>query len=143
MRCLAAGKHVLLEKPSTNNAAEAEELFRFAEEKGRVLLEARHYQFQPGWKVFIGEIDRENVEKVYVNMCGPALALKDDDIRFRYELGGGAMMDLGTYHVSALRAIFGDEPEDCEFVATLMVGDEGMLTKHRSRVQGHNAGTAT
>jgi len=44
MKALAAGKHVLLEKPSANTAAEARQMFELAESKGLVLLEAVHYR---------------------------------------------------------------------------------------------------
>ena len=44
MKALAAGKHVLLEKPSTNTADETRRMFAFADEKGLVLLEAFHYR---------------------------------------------------------------------------------------------------
>jgi predicted dehydrogenase len=45
MKALAAGKHVLLEKPSSNTAEETREMFAFAEEKGLILLEAFHYRY--------------------------------------------------------------------------------------------------
>ncbi len=38
-KALQSGKHVLLEKPFTANADEAEKLVKIAEEKGLVLLE--------------------------------------------------------------------------------------------------------
>jgi predicted dehydrogenase len=44
MRSIAANKHVLLEKPSTNTAKETRDLFLFAKEKNVVLLEAFHYR---------------------------------------------------------------------------------------------------
>ena len=44
MRALAAGKHVLCEKPMANTAEEIREMFAFAEKKGLVLLEAFHYR---------------------------------------------------------------------------------------------------
>jgi len=40
-----AGKHVLLEKPSTNSAEETQKLFDIAKSKGVVLLEAFHYRY--------------------------------------------------------------------------------------------------
>jgi predicted dehydrogenase len=44
MKALAAGKHVLLEKPSANTADEIRLMFELAERKGLVLLEAFHYR---------------------------------------------------------------------------------------------------
>jgi hypothetical protein len=45
MKALAAGKHVLLEKPSSNSAEETKAMYEFAESKGLVLLEAFHYRY--------------------------------------------------------------------------------------------------
>ena len=44
MKALAAGKHVLLEKPSADTAEETRLMFQLAEKKGLVLLEAFHYR---------------------------------------------------------------------------------------------------
>jgi len=43
----------------------------------------------------------------------PSAMFTKDNIRWRYELGGGAMMDAGTYLFSTLRQVFGAEPEEC------------------------------
>lgn len=45
MKALAAGKHVLLEKPSANTAEETRKMFELADKKGLVLLEAFHYRY--------------------------------------------------------------------------------------------------
>ncbi len=44
MKALLAGKHVLLEKPSSNTAEETRKMFELAESKGLILLEAFHYR---------------------------------------------------------------------------------------------------
>ena len=44
MKALAAGKHVLLEKPSADTAEETRRMVEFANQKGLVLLEAFHYR---------------------------------------------------------------------------------------------------
>ena len=44
MKALAAGKHVLLERPCANTAEETRKMFAFAQEKGLVLLEGFHYR---------------------------------------------------------------------------------------------------
>jgi predicted dehydrogenase len=123
MRCLAAGKHVLLEKPAVSNAEEAEVLFGYRGGSGTgeepVLLEAAHYRFQPSWRLFLGLIDGEGVERVDVRSGAPAAMFPDGDIRWQYELGGGALLDLGTYNISVLRGVFGREAEECEFLSLL------------------------
>jgi len=45
MKALAAGKHVLMEKPTADAAEETKAMFELAEGKGLVLLEAFHYQY--------------------------------------------------------------------------------------------------
>ena len=44
MRALAAGKHVLVEKPIADTEKEALRLQAFAQERGLVCLEAIHYK---------------------------------------------------------------------------------------------------
>ncbi|KAK3316246.1 hypothetical protein B0H66DRAFT_287428 [Apodospora peruviana] len=115
LKALAKGKHVILEKPSVSNATEAELLFRspiLQGPKAPVLLEAFHYRFHPAWLHFVSLLDQANIAHANVHMPIPKLLFGDDDIRFRYELAGGAMMDL-TYTMSILRGVFGSEPEEC------------------------------
>ena len=45
--CLLAGKHVLCEKPFTTSAAQAQELYALAEEKGLFLMEGFWIRFLP------------------------------------------------------------------------------------------------
>ena len=54
------------------------------------------------------------VESARATLWTPRWQFGDGDIRFRYELGGGALLDLGCYTASALWRIFGDLPEECE-----------------------------
>ena len=118
LKALAAGKHVLLEKPSVSNAAEAEHLFRAAtgtETTTRpVLLEAFHYRFHPAWRHFLSLLSPPDITHALSTAVIPGtLLFGKDDIRFQYALAGGAMMDLGTYPLSSLRGVFGAAPEEC------------------------------
>ena len=122
LKALAAGKHVLLEKPSTSNAREAELLFRSplllapSQQDGRpapVLMEAFHSFFTPAWRLFMSTIDRPSVTHVRARAVAPSFVAADDDIRFDYDLAGGAAMDIGTYTVMAVRGTLGTEPEEC------------------------------
>lgn len=47
MKCLAAGKHVLVEKPISNNIEHAREMVRFAREKGVLLGVNLNHRFTP------------------------------------------------------------------------------------------------
>jgi predicted dehydrogenase len=111
-KALIAGKHVLCEKPFTANAAEAERLAAQAERSGRVLMEAFHYRYHPLAErmhqvVRDGLIGR--LERIETWMCIP-LPLPGD-IRYRFELAGGATMDVGSYAIHMLRLLGGEEPE--------------------------------
>lgn len=116
LKALEAGKHVLLEKPSVSNAKEAESLFHHAllkQPKAPVLLEAFHYRFQPCWQYYLTLVDAPNVEHVRASARVPWFIAADDDIRFQYGLAGGALMDLGTYCLSAIRQTYKTEAEEC------------------------------
>ncbi|GKT94089.1 oxidoreductase domain containing protein [Colletotrichum tofieldiae] len=117
LKALQAGKHVLLEKPSVSNAQEAEALFRLPllrSPGAPVLLEAFHYRFQPSWQLFLTLVDPGSVEHVKASGRIPwFMTTGDGDIRFQYDLAGGALMDLGTYCVSGIRQTFGREAEEC------------------------------
>ncbi|KAH8816095.1 hypothetical protein F5884DRAFT_208323 [Xylogone sp. PMI_703] len=116
IKALKAGKHVLLEKPSTSNATEAAALFRhdiLKQPNSPVLLEAFHIRFHPAWQTFLSLLDRPNIASVNVINTAPSGFLPKDDIRFIYDLSGGSLMDLGTYNVLCLRQILGTEPEEC------------------------------
>ncbi len=106
---LEAGKPVLLEKPFTANAGEARQVAEVAERTGLVVMEAFHWRFHPQadramelvTTGAVGEISHVEATMVFPSMHGP------DDIRYRYDLAGGALMDTGSYALSNLRA-FGE-----------------------------------
>jgi predicted dehydrogenase len=112
LRALSAGKHVLCEKPLASNAEEAVRMAEAARASGLHLVEAFHYRYHPlaaRIRQILAEGELGAVQHVEVEMCIPLL--KPGDIRFRYELGGGAMMDIGCYAVSMVRLLAGAEPE--------------------------------
>jgi predicted dehydrogenase len=112
LRSIQAGKHVLLEKPSCANATEAKKLFKhrlITAPNAPVLLEAFHYQFHPAWQTFLSQVHQSpgSIESVSSQFYLPRLALGKDDIRFKYSLAGGCLMDVATYCVSSVRQILG------------------------------------
>ncbi|KAF8500528.1 NAD(P)-binding protein [Gautieria morchelliformis] len=112
-KALAAGKHVLLEKPSTDSSEETRILFQLAASKGLILLEAFHYRFHPAFRrlaeiVKGGELGK--VKAVKSALAIPRGLIGDDDIRFDFDLGGGSLMDMGVYPISAVRFLASAEP---------------------------------
>jgi predicted dehydrogenase len=109
---LAAGKHVLCEKPFTANAAEAREIAELAAQSDRVVMEAFHYRYHP-LALRIEEIitsgELGKLERVEAAMCFPLP--KFSDIRYNYALAGGATMDAGCYAVHMARTFGGATPE--------------------------------
>ena len=109
---LRAGKPVLVEKPFTMNAGEAEELVATARAEGLFLMEAMWTRFLP----HIVEIRRLIAdgalgEIVTVSADHGQWFAEDRDSRlFAPELGGGALLDLGIYPVSFASMVLG-EPE--------------------------------
>ncbi len=109
---LRSGKHVLCEKPLASNAAEAEQLARVAQETGCVLAEAFHYRYHPlaaRMKAIIDSGELGRVRHLEAHFCVPLL--RRHDIRYRYDLAGGALMDLGCYTINQLRYLTGAEPQ--------------------------------
>lgn len=112
IRALRAGKHVLCEKPMAANAAEAERMAHVATETGLTLVEAFHYRYHPLAARLKGVIESGelgSVEHIEAHMCVPFLI--PGDIRYRYELAGGATMDVGCYVINLVRFLAGSEPE--------------------------------
>ena len=111
IRALEAGKHVLCEKPFAANAAEAEAMAAAATRTGKVLMEAFHYRYHPLAQRMVdvvrgGALGR--VQHIETTMCVP-LPLPGN-IRYRFDLAGGATMDTGAYCVHMLRHLAGAEP---------------------------------
>jgi predicted dehydrogenase len=118
---LAAGKHVLCEKPFTSNADEAREVRRAADAAGLVVMEAFHYRYHPLMRravelVSSGAIGA--VRHVDTRFCFPLPRFSD--IRYQYGLAGGALMDAGCYAVHCLRQFGPGEPTVRRAEATLL-----------------------
>jgi predicted dehydrogenase len=139
---LEAGKHVLCEKPFTSNAAEAEAVADLAaSHTDLVVMEAFHYRYHPLARrmheiVASGELGR--LRHIEAWLCAPIP--KKSDIRYQYDLAGGAMMDMGTYVVHMARMLGGEEPSVTS--ATAKLHDPDVDRAMRAELQfpgGHTA----
>ena len=112
LRAIAAGKHVLCEKPFAANADEADKVAAAATASGLVVMEAFHYRYHPLARRMLdvvrgGEIGP--LRYLEASLCFPLPRFSD--IRYSYDLGGGATMDAGCYAINWLRMIGTGEPE--------------------------------
>jgi predicted dehydrogenase len=112
LRAIEAGKHVLCEKPFTANAGEAVQVAAAARASGLVVMEAFHYRYHPLARrmqdvVSSGEIGP--LRYLEASLCFPLPRFSD--IRYSYDLAGGATMDAGCYAINWLRMIGPGEPE--------------------------------
>jgi predicted dehydrogenase len=110
-RALAAGKHVLCEKPLAMNATEAREMADSARASGRLLMEAAMYRFQPRMRELVASLAGAEIRHVSASFTFPIAAA--DNYRLRPELGGGALLDVGFYVADVARWLLG-EPERVE-----------------------------
>jgi predicted dehydrogenase len=112
MKAIAAGKHVLCEKPMTMQADEFDALIAAREASGLLVAEAymivHHPQFQKAHEVVqSGALGR-------LRHVGAVFSYFNDDaenIRNQASAGGGGLPDIGVYTFGAARFVTGQEPD--------------------------------
>lgn len=109
LAAVAAGKHVLVEKPFAMLAAEAREVLAAADAAGVRVFEAMHSPHH-GLFARLMEIVRSgeigDVRSLDAEFS--TLIAADDPIRWNAGLGGGALMDLGVYPLAWARRLAGE-----------------------------------
>lgn len=113
IKAAQAGKHVLCEKPAALNADESAEMIQVCKDHGVLFAEAIMYRYHPKHRrvqeiIASGEIGA--VRAIHGNFtCNTAD--DKDNVRFKRDMGGGSLFDLGVYPISAARMYLGQEPE--------------------------------
>ena len=110
--CLRAGKHVLCEKPFTTNARDAQALYEMAAEKGLFLMEAFWIRFLPLYDKLLEIIRSEEYGQLRHARCDYGFIAQGArrERKFKSELGGGALLDIGIYNLGFLHMIMGGAP---------------------------------
>ena len=153
---LEAGKHVLVEKAFTLNAAQAVAVRDAAAQRGLLAMEAMWTRYLPHMVRIrelvesgaLGEVRAVTADHTQLLPSDPAHRIN------ALELGGGALLDLGIYPVSfawdilgeplsiAAAARIGEAGSDTE-VATIMTHASGALSTSISTSRGAGPNTAT
>jgi xylose dehydrogenase (NAD/NADP) len=127
IRALKAGKHVLCEKPLCRDPSRASEAFDVADASQRVLSEAFMWRHHPQTRKATELIESGAIGSVTGISCFLGFDLAREwnlsradgapnpdawhrDVRMSPAYEGGALMDVGTYCVNAIR-LFGGEPK--------------------------------
>lgn len=122
--CLMNGKNVLCEKAFMLNERQAEDIFKLADEKKLLVVEAMWTRFHP-MRSKLDEIIASNVigePTMLTANLGYNIESKD---RIKLpELGGGALLDLGVYTLNFASMVFGDEVTD--IVSMCSFNEHGM-----------------
>ncbi|MCB2127563.1 MAG: Gfo/Idh/MocA family oxidoreductase [Rhodobacteraceae bacterium] len=112
LKAIAAGKHVLCEKPIAMMAGEIDALIAARDRSGLVVAEAYMIVHHPQWQRaralisegVIGRIRHADAHFSYDNRADPG------NIRNRPETGGGSIPDIGVYTYGSVRWATGAEP---------------------------------
>lgn len=106
---LQAGKHVLCEKPFAMTAADAAACFDAADAAGRHCIEGLMWRHHPQTLLARKLIADGAIGDVAFIRAALTVSVDPGDIRRTGRLGGGAVLDLGCYCISAIR-LFGGQP---------------------------------
>ena len=123
MACLKNNKHVIVEKTAFSSTKEAEEALQLAKEKNLCIMEAFMYRFHNQFIELKKLLDLKKYGKMLFfesNFGFPHL--QKNNIRYKKELGGGALSDAGAYTISSVLDVFDN---DVELLASQIHYEEG------------------
>jgi predicted dehydrogenase len=112
LRALAAGKHVLCEKPIALNADEARAIAQASDRFGRYVAEAYMIRFHPQWqraraRIAAGDFGDPRAVHAWFSYDNP----EGNNLRNSPVHGGGGLYDIGGYALVAAKWLFGSRPE--------------------------------
>ncbi|HEY3269207.1 MAG TPA: Gfo/Idh/MocA family oxidoreductase [Armatimonadota bacterium] len=111
LKAIAAGKHVLSEKPAWKDAAEARAVVDAARAAGVRVMEGFMTRHHARWKRVRQRIDAGDIGVPKLFTGAFCFTLDDAaNARWNPSLAGGALADVGSYCVNAARLCFGAEP---------------------------------
>lgn len=120
---LSAGKHLLLEKPTTLNAAEARELYCLAQQQGVVATMDFEFRYVPAWQrcaelLAEGVVGTPRLIKIDWLVSGRADPQRPWNWYARKDQGGGALGALGSHTFDYISWLFGPVRRLCGRLST-------------------------
>ena len=113
IKAARAGKHVLCEKPLATSLVDARAMFDAARRHRVMLLEAYPYWFQPQTGDLVRLLADGAIGDVRFMQASFGFSLPPNpaNIRLQPKLGGGALLDAGSYPMSLIRLVMGSAPQ--------------------------------
>lgn len=109
-RSMAAGAHVLCEKPMAMTVDDCEAMLAAAKKYDRKLMIAYRLHFEEATLKAIDTARSGKLGDLRYFSSSFSHQIRRGDIRTKLEEGGGALADLGPYPVNAVRNLFGADP---------------------------------
>lgn len=113
LACIAAGKHVLVEKPLTLTVKDTEAVFDAARERGVLAMEAMWTRCQPIVRNIVDRVQGGQIGQVRSFAAAFTVPMEYDETHRLFDItnGGGALLDLGVYPVTLAHLLLG-HPHD-------------------------------
>ncbi len=103
LAALAAGRHVLVEKPIARTLEEADEMIAAAARAGRVLMVAEQFHFMPAFRRVRALLEAGRLGELREVQAVARGFRRPDSWRLDTAAGGGALIDGGIHYVHLLR----------------------------------------
>ena len=111
LKALAAGKHVLTEKPIAMTAPEIDQIIAARDASGLLAAEAYMIVFHPQWIRAREWLEAGEIGQLrHVDVQFSFHLTDGENIRNRPETGGGSLRDIGVYTFGSARFVTGAEP---------------------------------
>jgi xylose dehydrogenase (NAD/NADP) len=113
IKALEAGKHVLCEKPLALTVQEVDAMEAAARSSGRLLAEAFMYMHHEQTRRVKALVDSGRLGQLQLVKGAFTFVLnRPGDVRFKPDLGGGSIWDVGCYPISYARLLTSSEPDE-------------------------------
>jgi len=113
--CLIRGWHTIIDKPIVLNIEELDDLIWRSTRIGQqpcLLSESLVYTYHPQFNLINDILKQYNSDIKTINVLFSIPPMEKNNFRYKKELGGGAINDMGPYAVSIGRYFFNEEPLD-------------------------------
>jgi predicted dehydrogenase len=125
IKCLEAGKHVLVEKPFALSVAEVDKVVNAVGRTGKVAVEAFMYRHHPQILKIKELVESGELGTIHLVKGAFSFNLtREEDPRLDPTMGGGSLWDVGCYPLSLAQYVYGDKP--VEVFGWQTVNDQGV-----------------